>query len=757
MKQLIVPIAIIIALIAFFVIIDRKEFRRHDDVQTVQSESPISNRKPMVSVPETKPEIEMNPVVETKPAEVKPVVNQSVAEIKTAETNPAAETKADKPAETTPAVAETEDKHAPAAVPVVTPEEAEKLNEFASFLSGVKTTVVEGEIIERSELPDPEQSDYPNCRFTVHFSGNTIKSGEPCPKEFSLIVEGFKDYHILPNNSVKAGDKVLCSIIPFEELPEDYQSTQQSDDLNLYLLENYYLIDYSIIDDYSEPENTPMPLSGLFFKDDKGGYISIFERHLNPPMPEEIEAAQNNTIRTDLDRITEMLKGYDDAKIQDINVEFKDAWNKEKAKDAPGYNRVTTSNGTYVWRNINGSFWSLPEEYTLIGNYNSIQDYNLQALIAFRDYLHSQGIQFVISIVPNQFDISARVINRDFKNIPDFRTAFLVKTLLENNIEVVYPSHTIIENYNRYPWAFFFPDNQHAADTTQDVLAELIAKRIERFGIEKKIDPKRISFDQHPHSYSNRPEFVWPAHCDIGNNQSGEQYLMNRALIDGQPIAKDSSSPILIIGNSEMQTPMIPESFPTILATKVQTTVDWYRINSIGPFTTIIEQIAKNPGKFLKNKVVVILQSNINMFPIRSHFSNIQTIDQNILLLNGKRKVSSVFPRLSLSEKESASNEGFLTVEFEQQDINVIDIDTEALSLDVSKDAVLRIPIAAVYGTSCEVKVNDKAYSVSESHPSNLEPYDLMVEFPAGTNHLTISVFGMKNKSASIWNIEIYQ
>ena len=253
MKQLIVPIAIIIALIAFFVIIDRKEFRRHDDVQTVQSESPISNRKPMVSVPETKPEIEMNPVVETKPAEVKPVVNQSVAEIKTAETNPAAETKADKPAETTPAVAETEDKHAPAAVPVVTPEEAEKLNEFASFLSGVKTTVVEGEIIERSELPDPEQSDYPNCRFTVHFSGNTIKSGEPCPKEFSLIVEGFKDYHILPNNSVKAGDKVLCSIIPFEELPEDYQSTQQSDDLNLYLLENYYLIDYSIIDDYSEP------------------------------------------------------------------------------------------------------------------------------------------------------------------------------------------------------------------------------------------------------------------------------------------------------------------------------------------------------------------------------------------------------------------------------------------------------------------------------------------------------------------------
>ena len=122
-----------------------------------------------------------------------------------------------------------------------------------------------------------------------------------------------------------------------------------------------------------------------------------------------------------------------------------------------------------------------------------------------------------------------------------------------------------------------------------------------------------------------------------------------------------------------------------------------------------------------------------------------------------KRKVSSVSPRLSQNEKETAPNEDFLTVEFEQRDVKIIDVDAETLPLDVSKDAVLRIPIAAVYGTSCEVKVNDKAYSVSESHPSNLEPYDLMVEFPAGTNHLTISVSGIKNKSASIWNIDIYQ
>ena len=76
MKQLIVPIAIIVALIAFFVIIDRKEFSRHDDVQTVQSESPTSNRKPTVSVPETKPVTDVKPAVEAKPvAEAQPVTD----------------------------------------------------------------------------------------------------------------------------------------------------------------------------------------------------------------------------------------------------------------------------------------------------------------------------------------------------------------------------------------------------------------------------------------------------------------------------------------------------------------------------------------------------------------------------------------------------------------------------------------------------------------------------------------------------------
>ena len=71
MKQLIASVVVIVALIAFFVIIDRKEFNRHEVVQTVQSESLTSNRKPTVSVLETKPVTKSKSTIESKPVEKK--------------------------------------------------------------------------------------------------------------------------------------------------------------------------------------------------------------------------------------------------------------------------------------------------------------------------------------------------------------------------------------------------------------------------------------------------------------------------------------------------------------------------------------------------------------------------------------------------------------------------------------------------------------------------------------------------------------
>ena len=89
MKAFIFPAIIIIALIAFFVVIDRKEFKRYDDVQTDKRERVENKWKPTpVTGTGTKPVVDEKPVAAAKPI----------------------------------------DPNAPMAVPVVTPEEAARLN-----------------------------------------------------------------------------------------------------------------------------------------------------------------------------------------------------------------------------------------------------------------------------------------------------------------------------------------------------------------------------------------------------------------------------------------------------------------------------------------------------------------------------------------------------------------------------------------------------------------------------------------------------
>ena len=254
MKSLIVPIVAIVGLAALFVIVDRRELMRRDDSQTGQMENTVlghrSSRQGTTSTDAVMREDRMT-------------------------------------------VSEQKSTARPVAIPVTTPEEAEKLNDFALFLSTAKETVVEGEIIERSELPDPKGSDYPNCRFTAHFVGNAISSGEPCPKELALLLEGFKDYSILETDELTTGDKVQCHVIPFESLPEEFQATQQADDLNLFLLETYYVVDVEKINAYSD--DPLVPKSGIFFLDGNADYISVFERHINPPIPIGVIDAQEKT------------------------------------------------------------------------------------------------------------------------------------------------------------------------------------------------------------------------------------------------------------------------------------------------------------------------------------------------------------------------------------------------------------------------------------------------------------------------------
>jgi len=458
---------------------------------------------------------------------------------------------------------------------------------------------VEGTLEACSAIPDPKKSDYPDCRFTCHFMGKCITAGCPCPRELQLVLDGFRNYRLLGTKNLKAGDKVRCIILPYEKLPENRKSTQQADDLDLISLDSYYVARIEKIVDFSASDIIP-------FTQTEEKYISVFERNFNPPVSAELDKMQQDAIAADLTKINAMLEGWDREKIKQTNEAFQKAWAAEKAKDKPGYNRVKVGGQTYVWRNVENSFWALPENYLFCYGYTSLNPKNLEALVALRDFLHANGCQFIVSLVPHLYDISARIMNPDSRHIPDFLSAFTAQELLKNGIETIYHSDELIKNYNRCPLAFDYPHDVHPSDTCQNVAAELVAEKIRRYGFARELDPDKFSTVLS--DYWRKDETSrWPSACDIGNNQPGTPYLCHRVLYDGKPIRPVSKSPILVIGNSFIQTPApMPEAFPALLASKLFVGISAKRVNADGPLLVIPHNLMKDPEGYLKGKKVVL-------------------------------------------------------------------------------------------------------------------------------------------------------
>jgi len=149
--------------------------------------------------------------------------------------------------------------------------------------------------------------------------------------------------------------------------------------------------------------------------------------------------------------VSAFLEHYDQ-NMNDINQKFREAWLAEQAKDPAGYNRIGHK-GSIVWRNVDHSFWCLPAYYLPCTKFKwTIPPQHLQALKSLNDVLNHNGIQLIIHVVPNLFDMAARVILPSFRHLPDYRSAFIAKQLLDENIEAIYASDLLIKNYNRFPF-----------------------------------------------------------------------------------------------------------------------------------------------------------------------------------------------------------------------------------------------------------------------------------------------------------------
>ena len=631
-------------------------------------------------------------------------------------------------------------------------------------------TIVEGEIAERSNLPAPKDTDYPDCRYTAHFVGNAILSGMPCNKELSLSIDGFENKRVLGTASLNAGEKVRCAIVPIDSVPDELASIQEADDLSLFALDSYLVTTLQKISSFTDVTTANSNNSIIYFKSDTFDFKSVFGR-LNSPVPEELRNKQKMRVVKDLEEANKMIH-YLEENRNAIEKEFQETWSLERDKAPDGYNRV----GNLVWRRKNNSFWGLNYDYTLLPKKpRLLPKEKLDAIVALKDFLESNGIQLIVSLVPDRFEIASRVINSEFADVPVYQLASYVRQLSEAGVECPYNAKHIIDHYDLYPFAYLFPTDTHPGSTVQQCIAEIIADRLSDYHFPKDLDANLFSHVQvstYDDDRNMKKLHKYPANCDIGSNPPDECYTSDEIRYEGKRVVRDTSSEILVIGNSFAFSPgsnLKQHSFPAFLSEQMLHPVDDYMVSSQGPMTVIIQRFFEKPESFLRNKKVLVLQMGaIHLNNNSVVWNNISEMDKKRLILNGKKLVASLSIQGNGNWTDSITNDQVRSVwgKFPgKTDYLCLDEESNLLlnqsvdDLDPAKPFLcvvqtVRSPIYTTPILSCN---GIEAFIPASFHSSTLFWQDMYYSIPAGTTQIKLELQGKANTLVGFNKILIYQ
>lgn len=631
-------------------------------------------------------------------------------------------------------------------------------------------TIVEGEITERSKLPDPKKSDYPNCRYTAHFVGNAILSGMPCNKELCLSIDGFENQKVLKTNSIKPGDRVRCAIVPMDSIPDELASIQEADDLSLFALDSYLVTTLQKISSFTDISTANGNNAIVFFKSDSFDFKSVFGR-INEPIPEELKEAQKKRIEKDLGEAEEMIR-YLEKNREDIELRFQKAWAAERKRDEQGYNRV----GKLVWRKVNNSFWGLNNSYTLIPKTPHILPKDkIDAMVALKNFLESNGIQLIVSLVPDRFEISSRVINPEFTDVPVYQLASYVKQLSEAGVECPYHAKRIIDNYDSYPFGYLFPLDHHPGSTVQQCISEIIAERLSDYQFPKTLDKNRFSHVQvatYDDDNNGKVLHKYPENCDIGDHTPGVFYESDEIRYDGERVVRDTSSEILVIGNSYAYTPgsaSKQHSLPAHIAETMLHPIDDYMVSSHGPMTVIIQRFFEKPEFFLSNKKVLILQmAESHLQENNIVWNNIAEMDRRKLMLNGKKMIAALSVQGNGDWTSSITDDLVRTVwgnfagkvDYMCRDDETNTLFDQTISdLDTSKPfvCVVQTVRSLIYSSPALICNGVEAIIPASYGSSALFWQDVYFQVPAGTNQLKLEVQGKAGTLVGFNKVLIYQ
>ena len=582
-------IATIVAIIVLFVIVDRKVFCHYDDVQTVQSESSATNRLPSVSVPEVELVTKTTPVEIKLIAETRPITASMPA-------NGSGEIEDRTHAETKPM---SETRPTPAAVPIVTQEEAQKMNEsaiayalaekekrepFFKFYQDSKLDSVcfQGTIRATSIAPDPEKNDYDNCLYALFLEIDSLLSNvSPDTKianEVIVNVPILKDKKILKDNLFFPGDRVYCLCADYDAMPQSIQEIQVSDDIQSYEHQQYYALRINQITSFISGGNSN------FAKRE----ISILPIQ-SLAIDETAEKKRSARIQSEIEKIEKELVQHGGSFA---------AWKEEYKPVGEKYKHLADESYS-CW--INDAFFAAGGNVDGNESTYNTKDY-IESILPYKNYLKKKNIDLIVLRIPTRGDFAARVLaSEDFQENPAWVEHYY--ECLKNDIEIVDPMPEMWKHRFDLPLFYYFTsqDEYHPFEGTYWYASVALGDILKRYQYKKD----NLQFEmQRVKTQLNDSRFVYPS----GNPKYTSNLEYNQVLLDGEVLENlksNSGSPFVFLSNSYFGKYLINDlALPIYSACQLQTIPDWYYQQNIG--TAMLYNLISSP-ELLSNRRAVIM------------------------------------------------------------------------------------------------------------------------------------------------------
>lgn len=570
MKQRIVPIVIIVGLIVFFVFVDRKDFNRYNDVQPVQGYNLKSNKKAFSVTTE----------------EMKHVTDEHT----TPETKTELETKHEHAEET---------QLVPFAVPVVTPEEAGRLNQEAiAYASAQKerrepfyrlyeksrfdSFCFQGTIRATSTIPDPEKNDYDNCLYALFVEIDSllseVNSDTKIACEAIVNVPIMKDKEIVQDNKLLPGDRVWCSCTEYDAMPQSIQEIQLSDDIQSYEHQQYFSIEIKKIPSFQKDGNrnfakreiTILPIQTL-------------------PKDEKAAALKKERIQNEITRIEEELKKHGGS--------F-EKWKEEYLPVSEKYKQLSSEHFK-GW--IKDSFFAAEESETV---YNT--KLYIEEIRPYKEYLENNGIDLILVRIPSEQDFAARVLASNvFQENPAWVEHYY--ECLKNGIEIIDPMPEMWKHRFDFPLFYFYhvPSDPHPLEGQAFISAKTLSEVLKRYDYSKTDQPITL---EDSNFKTTQARFLWPEGNEKFNPH--DTIVFKQTNQNGKPIGDltvNTGSPFLFLSNSFFWYPQraLGASVPGYTAFFLQHIPDWFYQDGSG--NEMLRTLISNRDVLSNRKVVIMV------------------------------------------------------------------------------------------------------------------------------------------------------